>query len=99
MKTLALLGLGLSAVTSQFINTGFSDATTPIVVNGTTFRVYTDNNYPLSYDAIQPRDYCNPVPGTSRGNATSCSYLGNDYCCGTWQIDPWYQADISFRMT
>lgn len=77
----------------------YNDNTTPIIVNGTTFRIYSDPNYPLNSVDNSPRDYCTPVSGTSRGDATSCSYLGNDYCCGTWNVDAWYKADISNRLT
>lgn len=99
MKALLFLGLGLSTVTAEYVS-GYNNATTIINVNGTNFWIYS-SNFPLSDNWIPVRDYCTPVASTTtgRGNATSCSSLGTNYCCGKWHIDPWYQNDISNRLT
>lgn len=89
MKTLFLLATGLSAVTCQWWVSGYSNVTTPIVVNGTSFWIYS-SNFPTQDSWIPVRNFCNPVTGDARGNASTCSYLGNNYCCGTWNVDPWY---------
>ena len=97
-KTLFLVASGFTAVTCQRSVSGYNNATTTININGTTFSIYS-SNFPVDYSWIPVQNFCNPVTGDSRGNASTCSYLGTNYCCGTWNVDPWYQQDITKRLT
>ena len=91
MKT-AILIAGLAAtVTCEFVE-GFDNTTYPVVVNGTTFNIY-DSVFPVSYEWIRVSDKC------SYNDPTTCAYKGENYCCGTWRINDWYQTDLSFRIS
>lgn len=81
MKTLAL-SLLLSTVTCEYVS-GWSNATQPVNVNGTTFMVYS-SGFPVDYSWIYIKDTCKST------DPNTCAYMGDNYCCGTWTIDPWY---------
>lgn len=77
-----VLPLLLSTVTAEYVS-GWSNVTQPVNVNGTTFYVY-QSGFPVSYDWIYIKDTCRD------GDPNTCAYMGDNYCCGRWTVDPWY---------
>jgi hypothetical protein len=90
MKVVLFLACLLAAVTCEYVS-GYSNATTPVYVNGTDFWIYS-SGFPVDYNWIYIRDTCSPT------DPKTCGYMGDNYCCGRWNIDSWYQSDLSWRI-
>lgn len=88
MKIELFLGL-VATVTGEFVS-GFDNTTFPVLVNGTEFFIYS-SNFPVDYNWIYIKDTCSP------SDPSTCAYMGDNYCCGQWNIDSWYESDLKQR--
>lgn len=90
MKVIFLVSCLLLSVTGEYVS-GYDNTTYPINVNGTTFYIY-DSIFPVNYAWIYIRDTC------TTADPKTCAYMGDNYCCGTWTIDSWYETDLKQRI-
>ena len=80
----------LSTVTCEYVS-GYSNVTSLIYVNGTEFWIYS-SDFPTSYNWIYIKDTCSPT------DPRTCAYMGDNFCCGTWTIDYWYEQNLKYRI-
>ena len=89
MKAILVLACLLAAVTCEYVS-GYDNTTYQFFVNGTEFFRYS-SDFPVDYTWIYIKDTCTPA------DPRSCAYMGDNYCCGSWAVDSWYESDLKTR--